>query len=795
MDFLRNSKKGVMSYVLSCLILCMVAVFMISPIHVYAASGVDEEVETVGDLYDVTTALTAYVNNVVGANSNDKHNSQRVENPGNVGNAGAYVGYGDEKKQDFVSFITSTTTNGASASTYDAWEDVIDGSNSNAAYAYVRFGRTLADAGLDETVEGSSGLSGWRAVSGIISMIAYTASEIVPVIFGLMLKLLKTLNIFALFSKSVVGLNSYWQSAFPTGAAVLTPLVDFVSGTYSKLVNTLSWNIIVPFLLAFMICSILLLKKKASTQIVNFVKRVAFIAVGVPICAGLYTAALDKMEEVTLENTPSAQLVAASFVDFESWANNNLNVPSGLRNKIVSSPKGTDGAVNDGGTASASTLKSLRTTALTINKKYGQDIPSGWTIGSNAHANLSGSQWNIDGTRNETTATTPFAAQQSLYNMMNRYLTKEVYTSSAWGTKIAKDLKSYGSSAMGNSGADDDKTIRAMFDTTDEVSDWLRREEGDNKAIWKKTVAPNDTSIGWTTKRWNLFTNGTMTASGRPDSNMKWSGKLSDVSMYNYLSTAFNESSIVTYSNVNSVSEHTQQAHASVTMTGNGVLGFLFALNMWVTIGITAIIGCYFSISMAFKNIKMGVKLLTSIPMAVLGVVKSIAQVIVYVIMMIAQLFLGAFMYSFISELLCVFASVIERLVANATGYGDSSTPAMTIFGGRLGAFGLNLDQSVLFDSTIALWLMVVCEIALVLYLGYSMFKYRRAICRAYAYQLQRCYHLVTFAEVEFVFEQVLHGVVNRRKVLIPVYGNRPVSAFAEVVSLLKFDREEVLVS
>ena len=98
----------------------------------------------------------------------------------------------------------------------------------------------------------------------------------------------------------------------------------------------------------------------------------------------------------------------------------------------------------------------------------------------------------------------------------------------------------------------DEKTIRAMFDTTDEVSDWLRREEGDNKAIWLKRTAPSDTSIKWTTKRWNLFTNGTMTSSGKPDTVMQWSGKLSDVSMYNYLSTAFNESSIVTYSSIRS---------------------------------------------------------------------------------------------------------------------------------------------------------------------------------------------------------------------------------------------------
>lgn len=148
---------------------CLFMIMTAFPVYADPPSGDDSgDVETVGDIYDVSTALTAYVNNVVGANGNDKHNNQRVENPGSVGNAGAYVGYGDEK-QKFVSFITSNTTVGTSTSTYDAWEDIIDSTDSdkNSAYAYVRLGKTLSDAGLDETISADTNFDLPRIIMGL----------------------------------------------------------------------------------------------------------------------------------------------------------------------------------------------------------------------------------------------------------------------------------------------------------------------------------------------------------------------------------------------------------------------------------------------------------------------------------------------------------------------------------------------------------------------------------------------------------------------------------------------------
>ena len=105
---------------------------IIPSMPVYATGTSTAGSSTTGDsssigtsLYDVSTALTAYVNNVVGANSNDKHNNNKIENVINAGNAGGLVGYGD-KFQNFESFVTANTTYGASSSTYDAWQGIIN---------------------------------------------------------------------------------------------------------------------------------------------------------------------------------------------------------------------------------------------------------------------------------------------------------------------------------------------------------------------------------------------------------------------------------------------------------------------------------------------------------------------------------------------------------------------------------------------------------------------------------------------------------------------------------------------
>lgn len=773
---------------------CLFMIMTAFPVYADPPSGDDSgDVETVGDIYDVSTALTAYVNNVVGANGNDKHNNQRVENPGSVGNAGAYVGYGDEK-QKFVSFITSNTTVGTSTSTYDAWEDIIDSTDSdkNAAYAYVRLGKTLSDAGLDETISADTNFDLPRIIMGGISLLVFSAGEIVPFAFNIALGILKALNVFALFGTVGNVVTNTWQDAFPDAPDVLSPLRGLFGGLYSDMLSPIVYTdkypegrpgvtlLMIALLIALLVVNIFLLRKSAGHQMITFLKRVVFMLAGLPLCGLLYTSCLNHLYDITREGTASAKLVAASFVDFEEWANSGLNM-TGLT--IESSPKGTDGAINKGGAASEETLQQLRNTSLKINAKgKGLNHPFvGWAasgFGNSSHDVISGDLWDTSGNIVHQSTATDSSAVASIYNMLVRYIKADTYTSSAWASNLKQTVfKDVNIGSADPEATDTKKSVRAMFEATDEVGDWMRRETQDNERIWDGTQG---TDMEWTSEPFNIFRNGDMKldgVTGEADQPMKWTGRLSDLSMYNYLATRFDESSIITYSNATSVSEHVKQAHTSVTAIGSGVLGFVLLLNMWVCIGITALIGVYFAISTTLKNLKTSFQLIASVPMAMMGAVKSIAQVIIYTVMLMVQVVLGAVMYTFLAEFLVVFATVIENIVSSGNADGPQTVSILLA--------SIGFDTNMIADSEVTVTCMIVAELIALLIVGYAIWHYRRVYVRAYDCALYRAMKWVTVEECRDVFESVW----KQKKVVRPETEYVPSGAMG-VLALLCSDLE-----
>lgn len=773
---------------------CLFMIMTAFPVYADPPSGDDSgDVETVGDIYDVSTALTAYVNNVVGANGNDKHNNQRVENPGSVGNAGAYVGYGDEK-QKFVSFITSNTTVGTSTSTYDAWEDIIDstGSDKNAAYAYVRLGKTLSDAGLDETIPADTNFDFLRIIMGGISLLVFSAGEIVPFAFNIALGILKALNVFALFGTVGNVVTNTWQDAFPDAPDVLSPLRGLFGGLYSDMLSPIVYTdkypegrpgvtlLMIALLVALLVTNIFLLRKSAGHQMITFLKRVVFMLAGLPLCGLLYTSCLNHLYDITREGTASAKLVAASFVDFEEWANSGLNM-TGLT--IESSPKGTDGAINKGGAASEETLQQLRNTSLKINElgKPSDHPFHDWAddgFGNSSHDVISGDLWDTSGNIVHQSTATDSSAVASIYNMLVRYIKADTYTSSAWASNLKQTVfKDVNIGSADPEATDTKKSVRAMFEATDEVGDWMRRETQDNERIWDGT---HGTDMEWTSESFNIFRNGDMKldgVTGEADKPMKWKGRLSDLSMYNYLATRFDESSIITYSNATSVSEHVKQAHTSVTAIGSGVLGFVLLLNMWVCIGITALIGVYFAISTTLKNLKTSFQLIASVPMAMMGAVKSIAQVIIYTVMLMVQVVLGAVMYTFLAEFLVVFATVIENIVSSGNADGPQTVSILLA--------SIGFDTNMIADSEVTVTCMIVAELIALLIVGYAIWHYRRVYVRAYDCALYRAMKWVTVEECRDVFESVW----KQKKVVRPETEYVPSGAMG-VLALLCSDLE-----
>lgn len=755
------------------LFLCMC---MMCPTFVYADKEKDNEVGQIDtielSLYEVQTALTAYVNNVVGVNGNDKHANNRVESTSSaaneIGNAGAYVGYGDVDA-GFSAYIMSNLTHGVSSSTYDAWENITVGkdgstSNENEVYMYTRYGRLLADTGLDDTDTMNSSNGRWL-IGGFL-MLLYTLSECIPMMFGFALKLLQVFNPFG-FLGDTASWTGYMKSAFPDAPNVLQSVVSFISHLFDIIVHDITWAAAVPILICLMLTNILLLRKKAGHEVSNFVKRILFFGVGIPICAGLYTNVVNSMYEITAHATTSSQLVVSTVVDFESWVTNSqLGVPEAGFLASMPKEKDTNADIVNGGAASEETLQRLRHTTQAINHANNEqlgEIPLMSAL-DYEHGMLSGNIWNKDvqttGTEGSEAfqglneLTTDMKTKTAVLELLWRYTNGSFYRATDFETSYMNRLTTTYRNELGHMGSShgatsNNGTVYEMFDRTNEEKDWLERKEELNFQIWNP---PSQDGTGfhmkWTTKPWNLFQDGyLMAGSMNPLDTIQFTTSdgengLSTMSMYNYLSTSFDENSLMVYSNDKSISENSRQQHYSANIVGTGGLRIALTANMMVILAVLVVVAFVFSLKMAMQNLKRGFQLLTSIPVAMMGAVKAIAQVISYVVAMIMELITSMFLYLIVSDMLVLVAIVVESLVTGDTG-GVEATFLMSVFGTE-SVIQSNLTLAILLET-------------LVIISGFGFFVYYRRVWYRFRQMCSRkWYHVFTCTEMMPVYHRVI---------------------------------------
>ena len=316
--------------------------------------------------------------------------------------------------------------------------------------------------------------------------------------------------------------------------------------------------------------------------------------------------------------------------------------------------------------------------------------------------------------------------------------------------------------------------IYGMYDYTDDSSDWLDREVADNDAIFSGVSYANGGD--WSGKQWNVFSNGSLNASVTTDVNADitysggWNGSrqdgsdpseqggsklggLSSVAMYNYLSTDFTDSSVSVYSSVRSTSEYVKPSHFSANLIGSGVLQFLYGANCVAVLGIFVIIGLFYGLGMVISNLKRGVHLLLQIPGAMLGILKSIVQIIVYTIVMIMELLGTIFMYVVFTDLIIMFATMIEKPI-------HAAVTSSIVIGGRTAFVGA-ADPSSLYNSTaVFVFGMAVVVLALLL-LGRQVVKCRRVVLVVWEVCWCKMFRLVTCKALRPAFDAWMRNRVS----------------------------------
>lgn len=787
------------------LFLLLLGVFAVPVSASSTSGGGASEAEGIGtSFYDVSTALTAYANSVVGSNTNDKHADHRLSemNGQSPGVAGAFVGYGDTDR-GFYAFISSNTANAVTTSSYDAWSNVGDG---GATYAYVRYGYLLNDLGLDDAA--SEGGSFGRTVFGWFMRAVHAIAGLIPQLFGLCLSLLRLLNPFTLLTSGAV--NSYKVvynddgsvSNIATGTGtnvgdmlgtsvsdtgVLGDIAAVVSEIYNRL-QAMGIYVIVPLLLGIMLFSILMHWGPGASpwrKVLVFLERFAFIVIGVPICAMLYTSAINQAYDIVMDEPAASQLVASTFVDFQGWVTNGrLGLPPGVT--LVSSGLDSDtgDASTTAGAASSDTVRALRHNVFEINRGTGVvPIDALNPISSSsedAGGDLNdgyyfGNMWNTNGFEPSDLIGDDTVSRR-VGSLLSRYSSGDRYQASAWETAVNGTMSEKYSTELGatpsTANADsNDGMIYGMYDYTDDSSDWLDRNVEDNKKIFSGVSYANGED--WSGKQWNVFDNGSLNASPNVTTNVNadisysggWNGSrqdgsdpateggLSSITMYNYLSTNFTDSSVSVYSSVRSTSEYVKPSHFSANLIGSGVLQFLYGANCVAVLGIFVIIGLFYGLGMVISNLKRGVHLLLQIPGAMLGILKSIVQIIVYTIVMIMELLGTIFMYVVFTDLIIMFATMIEKPI-------HAAVTSSIVIGGRTAFVGA-ADPSSLYNSTaVFVFGMAVVVLALLL-LGRQVVKCCRVVLVVWEVCWCKMFRLVTCKALRPAFDAWMRNRVS----------------------------------
>ena len=116
---------------------------------------------------------------------NNKTHVLMAANTNYVGNAGAFLGYGD-KNYNFKSFITGQQSKTSSVIDYSSLIG-IEGENVNTStnemYLYARYGYLLSDLGLDSTSTRLS-FGSPRMIPGAVMFLVYAISQGISLVFS-----------------------------------------------------------------------------------------------------------------------------------------------------------------------------------------------------------------------------------------------------------------------------------------------------------------------------------------------------------------------------------------------------------------------------------------------------------------------------------------------------------------------------------------------------------------------------------------------------------------------------------
>lgn len=607
----------------------------------------------------------------------------------NMWNAGAYLGFLDKDSGvPIIGAVTSFLSSSSQSNSYEA----LSKSGVPGVYEYAQYGHALMSLGLDSSANQALDIAAiLRVLAGGLLIIVYTLALAAELLFSIFIGALKVLNPFAWFGSLVSDSASRFFGQGTTAYRYFSSVTDTIGTMYGHLVNL--GPIIATFLFFVSIGVALIMWKKTEgvgSILRKFFTRIAFVVLAIPLLGATYTAAVEAAQPNGNSNFAANEIIASTLFDFESWAGNKQLNLADTNVDITMDLSSINGAID----YSKTTNPQLISKALNKVNDSGVLLDDG--SGNQVHSDWAASTLRTTKTPNSTIIPT--------YSMILRYMSSTYYTPAAFETKFkAQHLYADNDSARGGK---DRKAYADMLKEHGDTDKWL-----DDSA-----------NQGWPEGA-DYVTDGNTTGSSQGDAKsgaitFRGGGSadkgLSTLAMYNYLTSKFTDSDVVTFSNGKATSGLVLETHHSVNAIGDGGSKALYILNAMSSLLFLAVIGLVYGLGLVISTIMNGLRLIVGLPFAMLGNFKAMGKVFMYGVIMIIEVFFTAVMYNMILTVYMGFIEAIQSSIlrgfisgtsSGGSGVGSVILPGFLSASGAVGV--VTTIGTLLIMTIINIWLMV----------------------------------------------------------------------------------------
>lgn len=516
-----------------------------------------------------------------------------------------------------------------------------------AFWEYAQYGKLLRQVGFDSTGSESSFVTkGIRWIGGNLLWLAYMALSIIGWFMDLMVGVLYVINPFRFvkpdtndptlsqqLQSSDIG---YFEGSTTVGLSDFAALMgDIYRGIW------LFAPVLIGIWLIVMVVGILMVPKGGVwPRLKQFLLRAFSLILGIPLLAVIYTECLGMVYHSDLFANPAdaaGDTIASTLVDFENWSTKNyLRAPSSSNYLMQAEVTMVSGKFVEL-TPTAMTYSNLPQSALAIN-----DVATSYSTTSSSESAL------------EANA----GVAQSL---ITRYSNSAQVTAGDFELLAKTSMSSTTLEALA------EKAGSTVSKFRDNFSDIM--SESGISGIFGNGGATLSTIDG------SVYMSSVARGSIVDYSDAM---RLSTMSIYNYLSSRFDSTSMIVYSNEKASSGFVRESHYSVNLIGSGLTAFMYWFSALVEIGLIAMIGWLWCLGLIVNSFRRTLRMCMAIPGAMIGSLKSFAHMLVYIFMMFLEIIVTAFLFQALGGLIRgikgIFTDMANGVIAMITGETWSNT-------------------------------------------------------------------------------------------------------------------------